>query len=98
MLDGVYKAKASDATELTVTVAVGGGCMEDGTATVDAVESSDEVELTATVTRENAPEPTRGAVCPANLVVQNVMVQLQSPLSARLVRDAVTGTLLKRQP
>lgn len=102
VLDGYGVAggvPAGRAKVLKVTVAVGGGCDERGTAAVTAAETSGRVMLTATVFRPHRPKPRRpDIVCPANLIAQTVSVRLKDPLGTRTVRDAATGKDLKRQP
>jgi hypothetical protein len=85
------------ARDLKVQVAVGGGCDETGTATVAAAESRTVVSLTATVTRATAAKRFTGNACPANLVVQTVVIHLREPLGSRVVRDAVADRDLTRQ-
>lgn len=87
---------------LAVEVAVGGGCtVVPAVGSATWVETADEVVITAY--RQDRAQPGRPAGadaaqwnCPADLVIDEVVVTLATPLGRRVVRDATSGELLSR--
>jgi hypothetical protein len=88
-------AVSPDGRSLIVGVAVGGGCLETGTAAVHAEEASTQVVLTASVRRQKAA-PSPSQACTADLIAQSVSVPLTEPLDDRRVVDAYSGKELQR--
>jgi hypothetical protein len=86
-----------DNRTLQIQVAIGGGCEETGKAAGVVGEGVDKVQIRVTVARHPRTAPP-GAVCPTNLILQNIEIHLSRNLGGREVVDETGHKTLRAAP